>query len=226
MTAVDNCPESDRYTLGARRLPVTVFLENVIGEYTTIEIQSTGPTLPTLETAIQRALLRCRITDFALVDLRRAIIQVMRDRGAQVEQDSAGTRFVWASYDVPVRSRIIAGLHELGERPERWMTPTSMIAEPDCDGGDAVDLSVEIARVERTIATAQGVYDRSLKLAPHQAGTAGAVVAAAIGLRDALLHVERNGPVLDALLDYEATLAAELEQMDRCDDVSGEGGEP
>jgi len=129
MTAVDNCPESDRYTLGARRLPVVEFLAHVIGEYTTIEI-------PTLETAIQRALLRCWISDFALVDLRRAIIQVMRDRGAHVEQDGAGTRFVWASYDVPVRARIVAGLRELVERPERWMTPTPMIDDPECDGGE------------------------------------------------------------------------------------------
>jgi len=127
MIAVDNCPESDRYTLGARRLPVTLFLENVIGEYTTIEVT-------TLETAIQRALLRCRITDFALVDLRRAIIQVMRDRGAQVEQDGAGTRFAWASYDVPIRVRIVAGLRELAERPERWMTPDPVAFPGDSEG--------------------------------------------------------------------------------------------
>jgi hypothetical protein len=124
---VDNCPESDRYTLGARRLPVDVFLTVVISEYMTIGI-------PTLETAIQRALTHCRITDFALVDLRRAIIQVMRDRGAQVEQDGAGTLFVWASYDVPVRPRIVAGLRDLAERPERWMTPDPVAFPGDSEG--------------------------------------------------------------------------------------------
>lgn len=123
---VDVCENAALFTVGAKRVPVGSFLATVIVAYTDF---------PQLEPALHHACQRHEISDFALVDLRRAIVQVMRDRGATVEADGAGTRFVWPSFDQPVRQRIVDGLRELAIHPGRWMTPDP--AEPvDCEGDD------------------------------------------------------------------------------------------
>lgn len=164
----DVCANEALFTVGAKRVPVGSFLATVIVAYT-------APSLPELEAALNQACSRHGVTSFALVDLRRAIIAVMRDRGARVESGDTGTRFVWPSFDQPVRQRIFDGLRELAIHPGRWMTPDP--AEPvDCEG-DAADATIglidslmdRIARLDQRLALRDqqaeqdvGVYDRMI----------------------------------------------------------------